>query len=139
MHKQRLGILIAAICGMGAIFLPWVNAPFIGSLPGTAGNDGWIAFGFFGIAFLLPLTGDRRQALNNVKKITAIVAGGIVGLIAILKVMDFRETISMSLSNNPFASAFAPAITIGVGLYVTIGAALAIGIVGLFLNDPPNK
>lgn len=139
MHKQRLGILIAALCGMVAIFLPWVNAPFIGSLPGTAGSDGWISFGFFGMAFLLPLTGDRGQALNNAKKIPAIVAGGIAGLIAVLMVMDFREKISMSLSNNPFASAFAPAPTIGVGLYVTIGAALAIAIVGLFLNDPQTK
>lgn len=63
MHIQRMTIVIAAVAGMLATFLPWVSFG-LGSIAGTAGPDGWLNLGAFAICLIAALLGDRRRPLH---------------------------------------------------------------------------
>ena len=131
MNKQRMFILIAAVIGIAATFLPWIELP-MGSVAGTKG-DGWITLLLFTISAVLTVLGQRTSALQGVRLYGAIAPALISGLIALYKILNFSS--SMPDSDNPFALAIRSSISVGIGLYLVLIAGLAIPAIGYFLRD----
>jgi hypothetical protein len=131
MNKQRMFILIAAVVGIAATFLPWIELP-MGSVAGTKG-DGWITLLLFTISAVLTVLGQRTSSLQGVKMYGAIAPALIAGLVALYKILNFNS--SMPDSDNPFALAIRSSISVGIGLYLVLIAGLAIPAIGYFLRD----
>ncbi len=124
MNKQRLGILIAAVAGMLATFLPWINMSFMGSVAGSEG-DGWISFGFFAVVLILVLTGDKKTRLAGKKFIASLVMAVLAGALGIWKIVDFKSSMSEAMGGS---------FSIGIGLYLMVLAAIAVLVIGFIIK-----
>ena len=119
MNKQRLALAVASGLGAIATFLPWVTVPFMGSVNGTAGTDGWINLALFAVPLVLSLLNDRSTPLTGGKLYGAIVPGILAGVIGIWKIIDCSGEM----------------VSIGVGLYIIALAGIAIPIAGFVVKD----
>jgi hypothetical protein len=123
-HVQRTWVGLAAAAGMLATFLPWINAPFLGSVAGTAG-DGWITLVMFLVVLLLVLVGDRTAPVTKpIAVATSVLGVGGAG-IGIWKIASLAS-LATADPTNPFAAALASAVTPGIGLFTLIGAGAAV-------------
>lgn len=125
MHKQRIGIVVAAGIGMLSTFLPWATVPFLGSINGTVG-DGYITLVIFLVALLMGLLGDKNTLLTGAKKIVAMIAGALAGGIGIWKILD------ISSIGGGEAGILGKSIGVGFGLYLIV--ICGIGIIGIILG-----
>lgn len=137
MHRQRLAMTIAAGLGVLATFMPWVNVPLIGSVPGTQG-DGWITLVIFAIALLPALANDRARPLVGTQLVAFAAAGAICAAIGIWKILDLKRAMGGIDESNPFAQALSASVSIGFGLYLVVGAGIALVLLGFALKDPES-
>jgi hypothetical protein len=134
-HVQRTWVGLAAAAGMLATFLPWINAPFLGSLAGTAG-DGWITLAMFLVVLLLVLGGDRTAPVAKPIAVATSVLGVGGAVIGIWKIASLVNLATADPS-NPFAEALASAVTPGIGLFLLIGAGAAVAVLTWWLRARP--
>ena len=132
-HKQRLGILIAAGLGISATFLPWVHAPIIGSVAGTAG-DGWITLLFFIPALIFALRGDSRVPVRGGKRLGLVIPAVLAAILGIWKIISLKTAMSGAADDNPFAKAMSLSVQIGFGLYLLVAAGVAVAVVAWLLD-----
>lgn len=125
MHTQRLAMAISAGAGMLATFLPWANVPLLGAIPGTVG-DGWFTFVFFGIVLILTLVGDKKMALDGKGFIGALVVSVLAGAFGLWKIIEFYSTMSQFGGDDPISAALGSSVSIGIGLYLVVVAAVAV-------------
>lgn len=123
MHKQRLGIIAAGAVGMLATFLPWIQAPIIGSVLGSA-HAGWFTFGFFLVSSILGLLGDHDKSLGGKTFWGSVVLAGCATCFGIWKIIDVNGL--KGPSDDPFAAAVANAIQVGIGLYLVVISGVAV-------------
>lgn len=135
MNKQRVAILLLAILGVSATFMPWTTVPILGSMPGTETKIAWFCLAFFMVPVICALIGDKstsiRRFLLVVTIITSIIASGLGGIqyYALKNPPEPEE-------GDIFAGIFNETFTIGYGVYVVILTGIAIPIFGLLLGDP---
>lgn len=108
MSKQRKFVLIAAIIGLIAMFLPWINLGLFGSVNGMH-SEGIIVFLCFLGAAGVCLAGDQTKTLDKTFWFIALACGAIASLI---NVINFFRAID--------ALGF-----FGIGFYLAILASLA--------------
>jgi hypothetical protein len=131
MNKQRMFIVIAAVLGIVATFLPWIELA-MGSIAGTKG-DGWITLLLFLVSAVLAVLGNRNSSLSGVKLYGAMGPALTAGLIGLYKILNFNS--SLPDGDNPFALALRNTMSIGIGLYLVVIAGLAIPVIGYFMRD----
>lgn len=124
MNKQRLIILVLAVLGMLAVFMPWVNMPIVGAVNGARG-DGWFVFCLYAIPAIIAVLGNRAKPLQGAMLYGAIVPGLICSGVAIWKMIDFNNAMKVE-DGNPFAAALSSTVSIGFGLYLVILLGIAI-------------
>lgn len=129
LHKQRIALMCAAGAGMVATFLPWVKAPIVGSIAGTAGDVGWITFVLFGISLGLTFSGNRVELLSSWERTTAVISSAVAGLIGLYKIIDFYAMKSDAAGEGPLAEVLAMTVQVGIGLYLVVIAAIAFAII----------
>ncbi len=128
MHKQRLGILIAAAAGMLGVFLPWVTVPFLGSVSGIrAGSTGWLLLIFFGVALAMTLIGNKQSILTGARFLVAIIFGALSSLIAILNIVNYNAEVGK-------AGGMGAVVSLGIGIYVIVLAGIAVVVLGFILK-----
>lgn len=135
MNKQRQVILIIAIIGMLATFMPWVNIPIIGAINGARGI-GWLTLILYAIPAVVTLLNDRTKQLEGASFYLALVPGIICSIIAIYKIIEFNS--AMGDSGTPYADDIGSGITIGFGLYLVILAGIAIPASAYLLKEQPK-
>jgi hypothetical protein len=131
MNKQRLAIVIAAGIGMLATFMPWVKAPFVGSINGTAA-DGWTTFFLFGVAVVIALLNDRTTRITGNTFYAAIAGPGAATLFALWKIMQFS---GKKQSNDIFCEMMGSTVTIEFGLYLIVLAGVASVLLAYLIKD----
>ncbi|NBT35743.1 MAG: DUF4339 domain-containing protein [Betaproteobacteria bacterium] len=143
-HIQRAGLGVAAIIGALTTFMPWLTAPIVGTVYGTAG-DGWGTLALFIPALVLTWRGDRLQPIGGVKRFVAAVPPAIASMIGIWKIVDINMRLSKmnsDMAGNPFGTALARVASTttqtGIGLYLLVlsGAAAAAAV---FLLKSKNE
>jgi len=128
MHTQR--IILACIAGLGmlATFLPWVRAPIIGSVDGTAG-DGWITFALFGLSLSLVFTGSKCEPLSGGGQVCAAICTAMAVLLGVWKILDLNSIKSDMARQGALATALAGSVQIGFGIYLVVIAGIVFWIV----------
>lgn len=138
MSRQRLAILITAILGCLATFLPWIKGPIIGSLDGTRG-DGWITFGLFIIPILIAAIGNTSAALNTAQLLGTIIPAVLAVGIGMWKIADFKKIMkSEGDEYNEFMGDLSNAFSIGNGIYLLIIAGVLLIILALTVKNKPG-
>lgn len=125
MHKQRIAVLVAAGAGALATFMPWINAPIVGSIPGSAG-DGWFTFVFFVIVGICAAVGARAEAMTKGVALSVVGAGALTVFFGAWKIVDFRARMADVGSDNIIARAISESVSIGFGLYLVVLAGIAV-------------
>ncbi len=132
-HKQKMYAIILALLAFISLLLPWLTAPFGGSLNGFRGLG---LLSLLGIAAVIALSfmGDKSKEYDaNSKK---LVLGGF-GAIAAGAVI-FLLTKNSSYGGGIFGNIFKP----GIGLWLCLiagiaGLVLISGVIKLPENKPP--
>lgn len=133
LSTQRKVIAGGAAAGILATFLPWVNAPIVGSVSGTEG-DGWITLLLFVVPLVLALRGDKMSFLTKRDSYIAAAAAVIAGIIGIFKILDVNKA-KDSLSSEGFGLFVSGSISVGFGLYLLVLAAIVVTVGALYLKD----
>lgn len=126
MQKQRVIVVVTSAVGMLGALLPWMNAPIVGSIPGTAlpYGVGWIALGVCCVAILCAL---GRGVMPVWARLVSGCAGfGALGIAAWQIVVVLRAKAEMRAEGDAISEAMARVVSIGAGLYLFAASALAI-------------
>ena len=137
MNQQRLAILIAAGLGALATFMPWIRAPFIGTIAGSQG-DGWYTLALFSVAIVVSLLSDKTKRIEGGALYAAIIPSIIAALIGIQKISYFSSMMAdmkADMGDNPFAMALGATVSIEFGLYLLVLAGLAVPALAYLIND----
>lgn len=143
MNKQRIAILIAAGVGMLATFLPWVKAPFIGSINGTQGDlGGWFTFVLYLVPVIIYIVGKQSEPIKGVYlPITAVISSLCASWTGFVTIYKLNSKMDLINSDNAFAKALTESVSIEVGLYLVVLAGIMVTIVVFFMPDQkaPNR
>ena len=126
MNKQRKFILIAALVGVIATFLPWVTVSF-------GGFGGFSVNGFNGIGILvflclvasgiLAFLGDQTKPMEKTFWMITLIAGGLASLIMVINFLRAMGDISY----------------IGIGFYLTTLAAIGVLVSAYMFRNPSDS
>ncbi|MDR2594228.1 MAG: hypothetical protein LBC87_05615 [Fibromonadaceae bacterium] len=122
-NKQRIALIIASGLGISAIFMPWVNIPFLGSINGTQIPDNrcWLPSIIFTIPLIIAFLGDRTKPLIGNIKYAAFVPGLISAIGGIMVIKEINKSFS-----GPVAIQALNTSLIGFGLYLVIIAGFSV-------------
>jgi hypothetical protein len=124
MSKQRKFVLIAALVGVVATFLPWWSFSTFGyaySINGFHGL-GILAFLCFVAAGVMAYMDDQTTNLNKTKWMATLIAGGIATLIILYYMVGSGSVLS----------------TLGIGIYLSALAALGIVLSAFLFRSPTD-
>jgi len=124
MSKQRKFVLIAALVGVVATFLPWWSFSTFGyaySINGFHGL-GILAFLCFVAAGVMAYMDDQTTNLNKTKWMATLIAGGIATLIILYYMVGSGSVMS----------------TLGLGIYLSALAALGIVLSAFLFRSPTD-
>lgn len=122
MDRQRTGLLLMSGAAAFGAFLPWVNAPMVGSVSGTAGADGWIVVVLAAIALVAGLMGDRSKPMSFEARVVCLLMGAGVGGIGLWKIFDDQNMKQSLVAQGGYTAALSTRVSVGTGLYVIVAA-----------------
>jgi len=129
-------LIIGGVCvlGMLATFLPWVQAPIVGSLSGARG-DGWFNFAGFGLALLVAMMPRPSAALAAGRRVViGLLACGCVAL-AVSKIVAISDMRAEHEADGGLAAAFSAGTSVGNGVWLAIFTGIATVVLCLVLRD----
>lgn len=95
MNKQRTVIMLCALVGMFAVFMPWAHTiiPGLKSLNGMhkllGGNGRYILF-LFAIPFVVSLFGKHSEALKKTSFYLAIIPAALASVTVLIEMIRFK-------------------------------------------------
>jgi hypothetical protein len=121
--KMAMGL---AVIGVVAVFLPWITA--MGkTLSGLDCDYGWVTVILFGLIFYTCLEKDGDSATKLLFGV-GFPAGGIA-LYCLWTFFSIRQELASVANENLLIKMVSATVSIDYGLYLTIGASLAIIII----------
>lgn len=126
MNKQRIAILISALLGFSAAFMPWLSVNmgiFSKSSSGFEQVFGFLTILLFIPAIIFSLVGDRSQSISGKKIYGSIIPSLLSSVLAIIFIVF--------ISSQP-ESAIA---SFGIGVYLTLLSPLALTVLTFILKD----
>jgi hypothetical protein len=126
MNRQRKYILIAAVVGFIAMFLPWVKISFFGltsSVNGMHGSGILVFFCFIGAA-VVAFLGDQTKNLDKTFWFIAMACGALASLIM---VWNFIDLMGSGLS------------FVSIGFYLALLASLAVLAATYMFRNPSDS
>jgi hypothetical protein len=130
MHPQRFGILVAAVLGMLATFLPWIeidldgSSIFSGHIPVEEMSvRGWITLALFVPAVILVLRGARVTPLLGARRLGAVIPAVLATLIGAEKFLRIPPLFCVA----------------GIGLYLLVLSGMGLAVVAWLLARPATE
>jgi len=134
--NQRAIVILTAAVGVLTAFLPWLSAPFLGSVAGTDGTDGWIVVGVFGVAALLAFAGTPQLTPGRRTVLVLLgLAGAAIAIWKITYIYDLKAQAGADATG--FSRGLSNAIRIGAGLWLMLVAGAALVLEALLMKDAP--
>ena len=127
MSKQRKFVLIAAVIGIIATFLPWWSISVFGYTSSVNGFHGLgiLSFLCFVAAGVMAYLDDQTKNLDKTKWTATLIAGAISTLIIIWYIID--------ASSSAFAS------YLGFGIYIAAIAAIGVVLSAFIFRSPDDN
>lgn len=130
MNRQRKLILIAAIAGIIAVFLPWFSAGAFGFSVHINGFHGWgiLAFLAFVASGIIALMGAQTEALDKTMWFAAFICGALALLIIIVTIVSSQS------SGYGLVSA-----GLGFGIWIALTAGIGVMLSAWMFKNPAHN
>lgn len=124
MHKQRIGLIISAVVGIIAAFLPFIGIwHFTTSLFETKDGTGYLIIGSFVLCLILSLIGKQFFPLSKWQLIGAIIFGILPGVLLLLYAISRADDDLLKIFTN-----------FKIGFYLTLIASISVIISAIALK-----
>ncbi len=119
MNKQRKFILIAAVVGLIAMFLPWIKISFFGMSSSVNGmhGSGILVFLCFAGAGVVAFLGDQTKNLDKTFWFIALACGALASLLMVWNLIDVMGS-GMSFISFGFYLAVLAAVAVLLATYI---------------------
>jgi uncharacterized membrane protein YuzA (DUF378 family) len=131
MHKQRIAVMVAALLGIIATFLPWAT---VAGVTITGSQVTYITLGLCAIALILALLGDRSQPVASGMRIGIAVLGLLTGAYGAYQIMDMNKAVDR-MAGMEGGAEIASGAAVGIGLYLVIAAGFLLLILPFMLGS----
>lgn len=132
--RSRVTLAACAAAGMVATFLPWIQAPLIGGVPGSRG-DGWFTFVGFAIILAVATSPNPRAPLRRGRRVVCSLFGAGCAALAVWKVLQLMDLVATQELEGGLAASFANSTSVGAGLWLVLICGVVATAAALVLRD----
>lgn len=126
MNKQRFAVIIVAIVGMIATFLPWYKIVQVGSVSGMS-SSGWFTFVMFVIVIVLAFRKNLHEDISMGISWCITICSLLASFVVLWRMIDvwFAKEGMFSLGGG-MAGILGSQVSIGYGAWVVVAAGICV-------------
>lgn len=126
MNRQRFAVIIVAIIGMIATFLPWYKIVEVGTISGMS-SSGWFTFIMFVIVIILALRKNMQEDMSMGISWSVTIFSLLASFVVLWRMIDvwFAKEGMFSLGGN-MDNIMGSQVTVGFGAWIVAIAGICI-------------
>lgn len=126
MNRQRFAVIIVAIIGMIATFLPWYKIVEVGTISGMS-SSGWFTFIMFVIIIILALRKNMQEDMSMGISWSVTIFSLLASFVVLWRMIDvwFAKEGMFSLGGN-MDNIMGSQVTVGYGAWMVVIAGVCI-------------
>lgn len=126
MNRQRFAVIIVAIIGMIATFLPWYKIMEVGTVSGMS-SSGWFTFIMFIIVIILALRKNMQEDMSMGISWSVTIFSLLASFVVLWRMIDvwFAKEGMFSLGGN-MDNIMGSQVTVGYGAWIVVIAGVCI-------------
>lgn len=126
MNRQRFAVIIVAIIGMIATFLPWYKIVEVGTISGMS-SSGWFTFIMFVIVIILALRKNMQEDMSMGISWSVTIFSLLASFVVLWRMIDvwFAKEGMFSLGGN-MDNIMGSQVTVGYGAWIVVIAGVCI-------------
>lgn len=135
MNRQRFAIIIVAIIGMIATFLPWYKIVEVGTISGMS-SSGWFTFIMFVIVIILALRKNMQEDMSMGISWSVTIFSLLASFVVLWRMIDvwFAKEGMFSLGGN-MDNIMGSQVTVGFGAWIVAIAGICIPFAAYLFRD----
>lgn len=120
MNRQRFAVIIVAIIGMIATFLPWYKIVEVGTISGMS-SSGWFTFIMFVIVIILALRKNMQEDMSMGISWSVTIFSLLASFVVLWRMIDvwFAKEGMFSLGGN-MDNIMGSQVTVGYGAWMVV-------------------
>lgn len=126
MNRQRFAVIIVAIIGMIATFLPWYKIMEVGTISGIS-SSGWFTFIMFVIVIILALRKNMHEDMSMGISWSVTIFSLLASFVVLWRMIDvwFAKEGTFSLGGN-MDNIMGSQVTVGYGAWIVVIAGICV-------------
>lgn len=135
MTKQRFAVIIVAIIGMIATFLPWYRIEEVGTLSGIS-SSGWFTFIMFIIVIILVLRKNLNEDMSMGISWSVTIFSLLASFVVLWRLIDvwFAKEGMFDLGGN-MGGVMGSQVAVGYGAWIVVIAGICVPLVAYLFRD----
>lgn len=135
MNKQRFAVIIVAIIGLIATFLPWYSIEGFGTLSGMS-SSGWFTFIMFLIVIVLALRKNLHEDMSMGISWSVTIFSLLASFVVLWRMIDvwFAKEGMFSLGGG-MDGILGKQVTVGYGAWIIVIVGICIPFAGYLFRD----
>lgn len=135
MNKQRFAVIIVAIIGLIATFLPWYRIMRVGNLSGMS-SSGWFTFVMFVVVIILALRKNLQENLSMGISWSMTICSLLASFVVLWRMIDvwFAREGMFSLGGN-MDGIPGSQVAVGYGAWIVVIAGICVPLVAYIFRD----
>lgn len=135
MNKQRFAVIIVAIIGIIATFLPWYRIAQVGTVSGLS-SSGWFTFLMFLIVIILTLRKNLHEDMSMGMAWSITIFSLLASFVVLWRMIDvwFAKEGMFSLGGG-MQGIMGSQVAVGYGAWIVVIAGICIPFAGYLFRD----
>ena len=135
MNKQRFAVVIVAVIGLIATFLPWYRIALVGTVSGMS-SSGWFTFIMFIIVIILALRKNMREDLTMGVSWSISICSLLASFVVLWRMIDvwFAKEGMFSLGGG-MTGISGSQVAVGYGAWIVVIAGICVPLVAYLFRD----
>lgn len=135
MNKQRFAVIIVAIIGIIATFLPWYNIAYVGTISGIS-SSGWFTLIMFIIVIILALRKNLKEDMSMGISWSVTIVSLLASFVVLWRMIDvwFAKEGMFTLGGN-MQGILGSQVAVGYGAWIVVIAGICVPIVAYLFRD----
>ena len=135
MNRQRFAVVILAIIGMIATFLPWYRIALVGTVSGVS-SSGWFTFIMFIIVIILALRKNLQEDMTMGISWSVTILSLLASFVVLWRMIDvwFAKEGMFSLGGN-MDGILGSQVSVGYGAWIVVIAGICIPLAAFIFRN----
>ena len=135
MNKQRFAVVIVAVIGLIATFLPWYRIALVGTVSGMS-SSGWFTFIMFIVVIILALRKNLREDLTMGVSWSISICSLLASFVVLWRMIDvwFAKEGMFSLGGG-MAGISGSQVAVGYGAWIVVIAGICVPLAAYLFRD----